>query len=309
MNFTEKVKQELGSILHNPRHCRMAELGGMIAGAGSYDDPEHNLVICSENELVIKKAEKLLNKIFSVDNFGRTVYDIKRSGREMGKIILSEQETEKIEETLKLRSYELAADPVLYTMTCCKRAFLRGAFLASGSLTDPKKDYHFEISHDSERFAGELRDLINSFGADAKLVKRKKQYVVYVKDSDMISELLNIMGAHVAMMELENIKILKEVRNQVNRQVNCDSANINKALTASRKQLEDISFLREKTGLEGLSEELIDTALLREKYPEATLAELVMYNGETVGKSGINHRLKKLSDIAEKLRRGEKNDY
>ncbi|MCR4992430.1 MAG: DNA-binding protein WhiA [Lachnospiraceae bacterium] len=306
MNFTEKVKQELGGVLPNPRHCRMAELGGVIAGAGIYNAEEHNLVISSENELVIKTAEKLLNKIFSVDNFGRTVYDIKRSGRESGKIILSGQETEKIEETLKLRSGELTADPVLYTMTCCKRAFLRGAFLASGSLTDPNKDYHFEISHDNEAFAEELRNLINSFGADAKLVKRKKQYVVYVKDSGMISELLNIMGAHVAMMELENVKILKELRNRVNRQVNCDSANINKALKASGKQLEDIRYIREKTGFEGMAEELIETAELREQYPEASLAELVMYNGDSVGKSGLNHRLKRISAIAEKLREEEK---
>ena len=302
MNYTEKVKQELGNILPNPRHCRMAELGGMIAGAGSFDDAEHNLVISSENELVIKKTEKLLNKIFSVDNFGRTVYDIKRSGRELGKIILSGQETEKIEETLKLRSYVPAADPVLYTMTCCKRAFLRGIFLASGSLTDPNKDYHFEISHDNEVFVEELRNLINSFGADAKTVKRKKQFVVYVKDSDMISELLNVMGAHVAMMELENVKIYKELRNRVNRQVNCDSANINKALKASGKQLEDIRYIREKTGFEGMAEELIETAELRERYPEASLAELVMYNGDSVGKSGLNHRLKRISAIADKLR-------
>ena len=302
MNFTEKVKQELSNTLPNPRHCRMAELGGLIAGAGMTDPLKGNLVISSENELVIKTTEKLLNKIFSVDNFGRTVYDIKRSGRELGKIILTGQETEKIAETLKFRASALIADPVLYTMTCCKRAFLRGVFLSSGSLTDPNKDYHFEISHEDDAFAEELRKLICSFGADAKSVKRKKQYVVYVKDSGMISELLNIMGASVAMMELENVKILKEVRNRVNRQVNCDSANINKALKASGKQLEDIRYIREKTGFEGIAEELIETAELRERYPEASLAELVMYNGDSVGKSGLNHRLKRISVIADKLR-------
>ena len=305
MNFTEKVKQELANILPNPRHCRMAELGGLIAGSGSIDDKESELVIFSENELVIKTTEKLLNKIFSVDNFGRTVYDIKRSGREWGKITLSAQETNRVVETVKLNRDGLISDPVLYTMTCCKRAYLRGLFLASGTLSDPKKDYHFEITHEDEHFADEIRKLICGFGADAKLVKRKNRFVVYVKDSGMISELLNVMGAHVAMMELENVKILKDLRNRVNRQVNCDQANINKALSASRKQLADIRYIREKTGFSGVAKDLIETAELREKYPEATLAELVMYNGDSVGKSGLNHRLKKLSDIADKLRSGD----
>ncbi|MBR4815835.1 MAG: DNA-binding protein WhiA [Lachnospiraceae bacterium] len=305
MNFTEKVKQELANILPNPRHCRMAELGGLIAGSGSIDRQKDELVIFSENELVIKTAEKLLNKIFSVDNFGRTVYDIKRSGREWGKITLSAQETNRVVETVKLNRDGLISDPVLYTMTCCKRAYLRGLFLASGTLSDPNKDYHFEITHEDELFADEIRKLICGFGADAKLVKRKNRFVVYVKDSGMISELLNVMGAHVAMMELENVKILKDLRNRVNRQVNCDQANINKALSASRKQLADIRYIREKTGFSGVAKDLIETAELREKYPEATLAELVMYNGDSVGKSGLNHRLKKLSDMADKLRSSE----
>lgn len=305
MNFTEKVKQELANILPNPRHCRMAELDGLIAGSGSIDRQKDELVIFSENELVIKTAEKLLNKIFSVDNFGRTVYDIKRSGREWGKITLSAQETNRVVETVKLNRDGLISDPVLYTMTCCKRAYLRGLFLASGTLSDPNKDYHFEITHEDELFADETRKLICGFGADAKLVKRKNRFVVYVKDSGMISELLNVMGAHVAMMELENVKILKDLRNRVNRQVNCDQANINKALSASRKQLADIRYIREKTGFSGVAKDLIETAELREKYPEATLAELVMYNGDSVGKSGLNHRLKKLSDMADKLRSSE----
>ena len=305
MNFTEKVKQELSNTLPNPRHCRMAELGGLIAGAGMTDPLKGNLVISSENELVIKTTEKLLNKIFPVDNFGRTVYDIKRSGREWGKITLSVQETNRVVETVKLNRNGLISDPVLYTMTCCKRAYLRGLFLASGTLSDPQKDYHFEITHEDEHFADEIRKLICGFGADAKLVKRKNRFVVYVKDSGMISEMLNVMGAHVAMMELENVKILKDVRNRVNRQVNCDQANINKALSASRKQLADIRYIREKTGFSGVAKDLIETAELRERYPEATLAELVMYNGDSVGKSGINHRLKKLSDIADKLRESD----
>ena len=308
MNFTTKVKTELLEDIPSARHCRIAELGGIVRSLGKISGEDNHLEIFSDNNLVIKKAEKLLKKIFPVDNIAKIIYDIKRSGKESGKIVFTPDQTEELLTILKMNA-KLVVKPLLYTMTCCKRAYLRGVFLSLGTLTDPNKDYHFELSCPDEILARELQEIISEFDVESKVVRRRYKFVVYIKDSEKISELLSLLGAQVAMMELENVKILKEVRNQVNRQVNCDSANINKALTASRKQLEDISFLREKTGLEGLSEELIETALLREKYPEATLSELVMYNGETVGKSGINHRLKKLSDIAEKLRRGEKDDY
>lgn len=302
MNFTEKVRQELCTDIPNPRHCRMAELGGIMTSLGRYEPETNNLVITSENELVIKITEKLLNRIFSVDNIDCKLYDIKRSGKELWKIGLSGKDREEVQKALKLGDDEPAADPVLYTMTCCKRAFLRGMFLGAGSITDPNKDYHFEISVLDERLAESIGSLITELGIEAKRIRRKHKFVVYVKDSEMISEVLNIMGAPVAMMELENVRILKDLRNHVNRQVNCDEANIRKALAASGRQLEDIAYIRKKTGLKGLSDELVEVALLREKYPEATLSELVVYNGETVGKSGINHRLKKLSEIADKLR-------
>ena len=301
MNFTTKVKNELLQDVPSARHCRLAELGGIVRALGRFEGEDHHLELFSDNDLVIKKAQKLLKKIFPVDNGLKIIYDIKRSGKESGRIIFSTEETGELLTALKMDA-ELAVKPMLYTMTCCKRAYLRGMFLSTGTLTDPNKDYHFEISCSDETLAGELQAIISEFDVEARIVKRREKYVVYVKDSEMISELLSLLGAQVAMMELENVKILKGVRNQVNRQVNCDAANINKALVAARKQLEDIAFIREKKGFKGLSKELKETALLREKYPEATLAELVMYNGETVGKSGINHRLKKLSDIAEGLR-------
>ncbi|MBR5178245.1 MAG: DNA-binding protein WhiA [Lachnospiraceae bacterium] len=304
MNFTTKVKNELLQDVPSARHCRLAELGGIVRSLGRISDEDHHLEIFSDNDLVIKKAQKLLKKIFPVDNGLKIIYDIKRSGKESGRIIFSAGETGELLAALKMDT-ELAVKPMLYTMTCCKRAYLRGMFLSTGTLTDPNKDYHFEISCSDEALAGELKGIILEFGVEARVVKRREKFVVYVKDSEMISELLSLLGAQVAMMELENVKILKGVRNQVNRQVNCDAANINKALAASRKQQEDIAYIREKTGFKGLSKELEETALLREKYPEATLAELVMYNGETVGKSGINHRLKKLSDIADRLREGK----
>ena len=188
---------------------------------------------------------------------------------------------------------------------CCKRAFIRGAFLTSGSISDPQKGYHFEIVCPDEEKAQQLQEIIRSFHIDAKIVLRKKSYVVYVKEGAQIVDILAVMEANVALMDLENIRILKEMRNSVNRKVNCETANINKTVNAAVKQVEDIRLIERKAGFESLSECLGEIARLRLQYPEATLKELGMMLNPQVGKSGVNHRLKKLSMIAEELRGDE----
>ncbi len=186
--------------------------------------------------------------------------------------------------------------------TCCKRAFLRGVFLAAGSISDPKKAYHLEIVFDEEGKAVWVRDVIHSFMIDAKVVKRKKYFVVYVKEGAQIVDLLNIMEAHLALMELENIRILKEVRNSVNRQVNCEAANINKTVQAAAKQIGDILYIRDNFGFDNLEDGLREIAVLRIEYPEASLKELGEMLPVPLGKSGVNHRLKRLGSIAEGLK-------
>ena len=141
-----------------------------------------------------------------------------------------------------------------------------------------------------------------SFGIDARIVLRKRYFVVYVKEGSQIVDLLNIMEAPVALMELENIRIVKEMRNTVNRKVNCETANINKTVNAAVKQMEDIKLVRQKIGFEQLNEGLAQVAELRMQYPEATLKELGMMLSPQVGKSGVNHRLRKLSAMADELR-------
>ena len=145
-------------------------------------------------------------------------------------------------------------------------------------------------------------EIINSFEIDAKIVQRKKNYVVYVKEGAQIVDMLNIMEAHVALMNLENVRILKEMRNSVNRQVNCETANINKTVNAAVKQIEDINYIRDTVGLESLPENLQAIAEVRLKYPEAALKELGTFLEPAVGKSGVNHRLRKLCEIAEEMR-------
>ena len=185
---------------------------------------------------------------------------------------------------------------------CCRRAFLRGAFLAAGSISDPEKFYHFEIACVTEAKARQIQNIIATFDMEARIVRRKKYFVVYIKEGSQIVNLLSVMEAPVALMELENIRILKEMRGSVNRQVNCETANINKTVSAAVKQIEDITYIRETEGLDKLPENLEEVARLRLERPEASLKELGEALNPPVGKSGVNHRLRKLSILAEELR-------
>lgn len=191
---------------------------------------------------------------------------------------------------------------VVVQNVCCKRAFIRGAFLSAGSISDPEKFYHFEITCASMRKAKQLQGLMASFDIEARIVLRKRYFVVYVKEGSQIAELFQIMEAPVALMELENIRIVKEMRNSVNRQVNCETANINKTVSAAVKQMEDIRYIQDTIGLESLPENLQEMARVRLERPEATLKELGEALEPPVGKSGVNHRLRKLSLMAEDLR-------
>ena len=154
----------------------------------------------------------------------------------------------------------------------------------------------------TEEKAKQLQGIIATFDLEAKIVKRKRYYIVYIKEGSQIVDILNVMEAPVALMELENIRILKDMRNSVNRQVNCETANINKTVSAAVKQIEDIEYIRDTIGLENLPENLEEIARERVERPEATLKELGEALDPPVGKSGVNHRLRKLCDIAEQLR-------
>jgi DNA-binding protein WhiA len=179
-------------------------------------------------------------------------------------------------------------------------------FLTAGSISDPNKFYHFEIVCANEDKATQLQGIINSFDLGAKLVKRKKNYVVYVKEGSQIVELLNIMEAHVSLMNLENIRIVKGVKNNVNRQVNCETANLNKVVAAAVKQTEDIRYIEQTVGLDSLDESLEELARVRLEHSDTPLKDLGQYLSQPLGKSGVNHRLKKISEIAEKIRNDRK---
>lgn len=182
------------------------------------------------------------------------------------------------------------------------RAYLRGMFLCTGFMSDPKQRYHLEFRCVSLPQAEQLLDVLSKSSIHAGMTRRKSYFVVYVKDSGDIVMLLHLMGASVSLMATENARIYKEMRNKVNRRVNCETANIGKTVESAARQQEDIRLLRERGILQTLPAQLRQAAALREENPEASLTELGELADPPVGRSGMNHRMRKLSSLAEKVR-------
>ena len=314
MSFSGKVKEELAGQFSPARHCQVAEMAALLCGCGHVEnlpDGNRKLWIQTENEAVARKSFTLLRKTFNIET---AIVIREGSHLKRGRVYLVEvTDPARAEEVLQGTKLSVnnktglleMDNSLVVQMNCCKRAFIRGTFLSSGSISDPEKGYHFEIVCPDRGKAEQLQGIIRSFHVEAKIVVRKKSYVVYVKEGAQIVDMLAIMEANVALMNLENIRILKEMRNSVNRKVNCETANINKTVSAAVKQIEDIRLIKEKTGLHNLNEGLAEIAELRLQYPEATLKELGMMLSPQVGKSGVNHRLRKLSEIADELRTNE----
>ena len=313
MSFSSKVKEELSKDCNNPRHCCIAETAAIISMCGKviFDEKDRvRIEIHTENVTVARKYFTLLKKTYNINtdisirhrsslNKSRS-YILSVNDDETARKILMTCRLMKpfgvIEEDFSI------SDSLIIQRECCKRAFIRGAFLASGSVSDPVKTYHFEIVCLSEAKAKQLQMIMETFNINARVIKRRKYFVVYVKDSSQVVDLLNIMGAYNALMDMENVRIVKDMRNNVNRKVNCETANINKTVSAAVKQIEDIRFIQMSSAFDELPESLQEMAELRVRYPEATLAELGQLLDTPVGKSGVNHRLKKISLFADELR-------
>ena len=313
MSFSSKVKEELSKDCNNPRHCCIAETAAIISMCGKviFDEKDRvRIEIHTENVTVARKYFTLLKKTYNIN----TDISIRHSSslNKNRSYVLSVNDDEaarKILMTCRLmkpfgvieEDFSIS-DSLIIQRECCKRAFIRGAFLAAGSVSDPVKTYHFEIVCLSEAKAKQLQMIMETFNINARVIKRRKYFVVYVKDSSQVVDLLNIMGAYNALMDMENVRIVKDMRNNVNRKVNCETANINKTVSAAVKQIEDIRFIQMSSAFDELPESLQEMAELRVRYPEATLAELGQLLDTPVGKSGVNHRLKKISLFADELR-------
>lgn len=318
MSFSSDVKKELARNISAARHCRIAELAGMIGMVGHVDCQDGKpvrIVISTERSVIANTMSELIKKLFGLV----PECSVKRTGADsrVYKMVFNRQEdVERILTTLKITEktenssgnvcgmdcQEMHISGLVIQKDCCRRAFIKGVFMTSGSISDPEKGYHFEIVCDNSERAELISGIIHNFGIDSKVIARKRYHVVYIKDGTMIVDMLNLMGAYSSLMDMENIRILKDIANNVNRKVNCEAANLNKTVNAAVRQIEDIEYIIKVKGIHYLPDNLVELAQARLEARDASLKELGEMINPPIGKSGVNHRLRKISEIADRLR-------
>jgi len=295
MSFSGDVKMELcrGSVARGC--CACSELYGVLLFCNTFTAREVRII--TECEAFAQRLPKLLHRAFDLE------FDRLPSADEQ-KFIFQLTDAEKLERIIDALGFDPHQGPVLHINfglleeDCCRAAFLRGAFLSGGSITNPAKRYHLELATSHVQASRELHALLTDMSYRPKLVKRGGYQVTYFKNSDQIEDILTAMGAPVSAMEIMNTKAEKELRNDVNRRVNCEAANLDKAVDAAQEQLEAIRRLYELDRVESLPDKLKETIILRETYPELTLSQLAQEFDPPVTKSGLNHRLRKLIELS-----------
>lgn len=310
MSFASDTKKELTQI-EMSSCCTKAELSALIQmnGVLSFTNRQWSLDVQTENAAIARRIYTNIKKLypFNVELLVRKKMRLKKNNvyicrvREGARTLLDELEI--VSETLQ---FNQTISPSLIKKPCCKRAYLRGAFLAGGSVNNPEtSSYHLEIFSLYKSHSEALVKLMNYFKLNSKSIERKKGYIAYLKEAEKISDFLGIIGAHVALMKFEDVRIVRDMRNSVNRLVNCETANLNKTIGAAIRQIENIRFIENTIGLDQLPDKLREIARLRIEHQDVTLKELgEMVSTGAVSKSGVNHRLRKLDEIAENLRKG-----
>lgn len=310
MSFASEMKNELTRI-EVDECCMKSELSALIKmnGAVSYFDNEWVINVQTENAAIARRIFSLIKNVYKIeiDLLVRKKMKLKKNNVYICRI---KKEAMAVLKNLEIFEGGLLTNRVtdeILANDCCRRSYLRGAFLAGGSVNNPETSaYHLEIATLYEDHAAELTDLMNGYGLNAKFIDRKRGYLVYLKEAEKISDYLSLIGGYQALLKFEDIRIVRDMRNSVNRLVNCETANLNKTINASMRQVENIKFIDEEIGIDELPERLREVARIRVDNQDMTLKEI----GESVStgpisKSGVNHRLRKLDDIAEKIRNGE----
>lgn len=285
-SFSSTVKDELMSHFTKSRHCQVAELSALVALS--------SVIFTEENKKNLKSNIRNSQTFFRIFTLLKKTLNI----TEVDEIL---DHYDEIFSMTRLSDNPLCPDGLVIHQTCCKRAFIRGSFIAAGSMSDPSKSYHFEVVCDSEAFAKLLMHAMEVFELEPKMVERKEKFVVYLKEGGQIVEVLRVMEATKSVMEIENVRIVKEVRNTINRKVNCETANINKTVNAAVTQVDQIRLIENRIGIDALPDNLQLMARLRLENPEASLKELGAMFDPPLGKSGVNHRLARIAQIAESL--------
>ncbi|MBT2256176.1 MULTISPECIES: DNA-binding protein WhiA [Priestia] len=311
MSFASETKKELTN-LEVKDCCAKAELSALIRmnGSLSFSNKKFTVDVQTENAAIARRIYVLLKKNYdvSVELLVRKKMRLKKNNVYIVRLV---EKTRMLLEDLKIVeegfTFTHRISPELVQKKCCKRSYLRGAFLAGGSINNPEtSSYHLEIFSLYEEHNEALCNLMNEFQLNSKTLERKKGYINYLKEAEKITEFLNIIGAHNALLRFEDVRIVRDMRNSVNRLVNCETANLNKTIGAAIRQVENIRYIDETAGLDILPEKLREIARLRVEYQDVTLKELgEMVAGGQISKSGINHRLRKIDQIADKLRAGQ----
>lgn len=318
MSFASETKKELARIQPEKSCCKLADIAGFmrlcgsigLAGLGKF-----KISMSTPNLAVVRHYKQLIKDYFSVDveiEKGQTsgigqgsMYTLTLGPEENSEQILRE-----VGILMVRGGYNTLSDEVydgIIRTKCCRRSYLRGAFMATGKMSNPEKGYHFEINTSSEHIAKDIRRLCNSFSdISAKIVERKNGYGVYIKAREQVRDMLGIMGASSQFLEFDQVLMMKDLMTQTRRENNLDNANIDKALKASEHHIKCINKIEEAQGLDSLSPKLREAARIRREHPELGIAELGSIMNPPLSKSGINNRLKRIVELAESLPGGVK---
>lgn len=309
MSFAAQTKKEL-TMVETDSCCERAELSALIRMNGSVSLSSRKVVldISTENAAIARRIYSLIKKNFDV-HVELLVRKKMRLKKNNVYIVRLPNKVQEVLSDLRIVSegfmFHDGIDKEIVKKPCCKRSYLRGAFLAGGSVNNPEgSSYHLEIASMYEEHCGALVDLANKFDLNARCIERKKGFIFYIKEGEKIIELLNIIGAHQALFKFEDVRIMRDMRNSVNRIVNCETANLNKTIGAAVRQIDNIKLIEKEIGLDNLPDKLREVAVIRLQHPDLNLTEVGELLGGRVSKSGVNHRLRKIDELAEKIRAG-----
>jgi len=305
MSFSSTAKGEICRAELQGECCELSELSALMhtAGSISISGGAMSLRIDTENAAVARRAFLLIKSLYGVHTKTQ-MHTNQLKQNHIYSLYIDPANARMVALDTRLIGQEglfPESGPSPNMSRCCKIAFVRGAFLGGGSITNPEKRYHMEFVCSQQEFAQHLLNIINELECPAKMIQRSKYHVVYLKESDAIVTLLTMMGAHSSILKIENIRVMKSVRNSVNRKVNCETGNLSKTVNASVRQQESIETIRQLMGLDKLTPALREVAKARIDNPNATLEELAALLGAP-SKSGINHKLRKLNSIAQQLK-------
>lgn len=306
MSFAAEVKKELTILEVHPMHAR-AELSSFIRLNGTISSANNELVlkVQTENAAIARRIYSLIKKMYDVagELVVRRKLKLKKNNVYIMRFTKNAEQMLNDLGILEGLSNDGHVPAWIMDDEQHMRSYLRGAFLATGSVNSPETSrYHLEIRSTYETHNDDIQKMMNNFGLNARTLARKRNYITYLKESEKISDFLAVIGASASVLTFEDTRIVRDMRNSVNRLVNCESANLNKTVDAATKQLNSIQLIEGTVGLDSLDKKLQEIAYLRVENPEASLKELgEMVEGEFISKSGVNHRMRKLNNLAEKL--------